>query len=339
MSMPSRALALGLGVFGVAGSASAQVTLTFADWQIPSASTTQEAAGVFMDKVRELSGGAIDFRYFPAEQLGKGGEMLRLLQTGVADIAHVSPAYITDRFPLTTVSELPGLPLDSCKLARAVYDMAQPGGQLYEAEFAPNGIRLLLAGNLGPYSILTTNRATNTLADLSGLNMRTAGGPMELTAIELGANAIRMTGSETLPSLSRGTLDGLFWPLPLVKDWSLEGPLNHMVTNLSTGSFVVTYSISDRVWNGLSPDHQAILTEAGKHATEAYCAYVNQAWDAARTMLENDYGIAGTDLPEAELAKAEATFDAVHAKWVQGLSGRSAVAHGIYDEFRSKVAE
>ena len=202
------ALALGAGL-GMAASAQAEVKLTFADWQVPAASTTQQAAKVFMDKATELSNGEITFEYFPAEQLGKGAEMLRLLQTGVADIAHVSPAYITDKFPLLTVSELPGMPLDSCALVNAVYDMAQPGGLLYESEFKPNGVRLLLAGNLGPYSILTTEKPITTVADLAGMNIRTARGPMEMTATELGANAIRMSGSETLPTLSRGTLDGL----------------------------------------------------------------------------------------------------------------------------------
>lgn len=321
-----------------AGSAGAEVKLTFADWQVPAASTTKEAGKVFMDKATELSGGEIVFEYFPAEQLGKGGEMLRLLQTGVADIAHVSPAYITDKFPLTTVSELPGMPLDSCALANAVYDMAQPGGLLYEAEFEPNGIRLLFAGNLGPYSILTTQKPIATLDDLSGLNIRTAGGPMEMTATELGANAIRMTGSETLPSLTRGTLDGLLWPIPLVEDWGLEGALRHMTPNLSTGSFVVTYSMSDNVWNGLSESQQAALTEAGKFATEQYCAFVNRTWAESRDRLETTFGIEASEFPEAELEKAQERFDAVHGKWVDGLQGKRVSSQDIYDNFRQRVS-
>lgn len=313
----------------------AKVTLTFADWQIPSASTTREGAGVFMDKVRELSNGEIDFKYYPAEQLGKGGEMLRLAQTGVADITHISPAYITDRFPLSTVSELPGLSLDICKLTSALYDMAQPGGALYEAEFKPNGVRLLFSGNLGPYSLLTTKVAVDSLEKLAGLNIRTAGGPMEMTATELGANAIRMTGSETLPSLSRGTLDGLLWPLPLVTDWSLQDALNHMTPNVSTGSFVVTYSISETAWNKLSPEHQAILAEAGKFASESYCNFVNRTWEESKTDLTTNHGITPTDLTDAEVEKANERFKIVHDKWLSGLKSRGA-SQAVYDEFMER---
>jgi TRAP-type C4-dicarboxylate transport system substrate-binding protein len=331
------AMALGAGL-GMAASAQAEVKLTFADWQVPAASTTQQAAKVFMDKATELSNGEITFEYFPAEQLGKGAEMLRLLQTGVADIAHVSPAYITDKFPLLTVSELPGMPLDSCALANAVYDMAQPGGLLYESEFKPNGVRLLLAGNLGPYSILTTEKPITTVADLAGMNIRTAGGPMEMTATELGANAIRMSGSETLPSLSRGTLDGLLWPIPLVEDWGLEGALTQMTPNLSTGSFVVTYSVSDSVWDGLTESQQAALTEAGKFATGQYCAFVNETWTSSRDKLETVHGIKVSAFSDEEIAKAQARFDVVNEKWVEGLKGRPISSQEVYDDFVKRVS-
>ncbi|PKQ10643.1 MAG: hypothetical protein CVT70_18555 [Alphaproteobacteria bacterium HGW-Alphaproteobacteria-1] len=332
------ALALGAGL-GMAASAQAEVKLTFADWQVPAASTTQQAAKVFMDKATELSNGEITFEYFPAEQLGKGAEMLRLLQTGVADIAHVSPAYITDKFPLLTVSELPGMPLDSCALANAVYDMAQPGGLLYESEFKPNGVRLLLAGNLGPYSILTTEKPITTVADLAGMNIRTAGGPMEMTATELGANAIRMSGSETLPSLSRGTLDGVLWPIPLVEDWGLEDALTQMTPNLSTGSFVVTYSISDSVWDGLTESQQAALTEAGKFATGQYCAFVNETWTSSRDKLETVHGIKVSAFSDEEIAKAQARFDVVNEQWVEGLKGRPISSQDVYDDFVKRVSQ
>jgi TRAP-type C4-dicarboxylate transport system substrate-binding protein len=331
--------AISAGLFFGASSAMADVTLTFADWQVPAAFTTQEGATVFMEKAKELSGGEIDFKYYPAEQLGKGGKMLRLIQTGVADISHVSPAYITDKFPLTTVSELPGMSLDSCALANAVYEMAQPGGKLYENEFKPNGIRLLFSGNLGPYSILTTEKPVKSVDDLAGLNMRTAGGPMEMTATALGANAIRMTGSETLPSLSRGTLDGLLWPIPLITDWGLEGSLNYMMPSPSTGSFVVTYSISERKWNSLSEKQQKALQEAGKYATQQYCEYVNNVWEKAKDDLEENYNFTSNTMPESEIEKAKAKFETVNQTWAKNLEDRGLPGKAVYKEFKERTSE
>lgn len=316
----------------------AEVTLTFADWQVPAAFTTREAAGVFMEKAKELSDGEIDFKYFPAEQLGKGGEMLRMLQTSVADVANVAPAYMTDRFPLTTVAELPGMSLDSCALANAIYEMAQPGGLLYESEFKRNGVRLLLAGNLGPYSVLTTKKAVSSLNDLAGLNIRTAGGPLEMTAKALGANPIRMTGSETLPSLSRGTLDGLLWPIPLVEDWGLEDALGHMTPNLNTGSFVVTYTMSEKKWQSLSEKQQNALLEAGKYATKNYCEYVNSVWEKGKQELESKHDIKPSMMAEADLKVAQEKFENVNKTWAESLAGRRLPAQQVYDEFKTRTS-
>ena len=60
-------------------------------------------------EVRKQTNNAIDLQYFPAEQLGKAKDMLQLATTGVADIAYVVPSYVSDKMPLMTVSELPGL--------------------------------------------------------------------------------------------------------------------------------------------------------------------------------------------------------------------------------------
>src|SRR5690554_3749832 len=83
---------------GSVATASAQdkVTLRFADWMPGSAFTTTYGAQAFMTKAEELSEGRISFQYFPAEQLGKRSEALTLLQSGVADIANVAPAYLSE---------------------------------------------------------------------------------------------------------------------------------------------------------------------------------------------------------------------------------------------------
>lgn len=85
------------------GSALAQdkVTLKFADWMSLSHYTVSHAAVPFMDKVRELSGGNIEILHFPAEQLGKAKDALSLVQSGVADIANISPSYIPDKFVIS----------------------------------------------------------------------------------------------------------------------------------------------------------------------------------------------------------------------------------------------
>ena len=44
--------------------------------------------------------------------------MLQLATTGVADITYVVPSYVSDKMPLMTVSELPGMAATSCQARR-----------------------------------------------------------------------------------------------------------------------------------------------------------------------------------------------------------------------------
>ncbi len=320
-----------IAILATSGTTQAQesVTLRFADWMPESAFTTAYGAKAFMDKAKELSGGRIDFQYFPAEQLGKGSESLTLLQNGVADIANVAPAYVSERLPLSGVVELPGAVTDSCTAAGKFYDMVQPGAVLYEAEYKKNKVRPLFTANLGPYRVLTNNQNLSSPVDFSGLKLRTAGGAMAMTADQLGSNPIRMQGSDVLPSLSRGTLDGVFWGLISVEDWSLEKALDQMIPNLSVGSFNVTYSISDRTWDKLSPELREILVKAGQYANQNHCDYVNHAETQAITDLEEKHGIQPLNLPENELVKIQGKLTEVHKKWAEPLNKRGLPADEV----------
>ena len=310
------------------------ITLKFADWQVLSAFTTKVGAKPFIEKITELSSGNIKIEYFPAEQLGKGSEMLTLLETGVADIANIAPAYISDRFPLSGVSELPGMVVDSCASSNALYELSQPGGILYENEYKNNNVRLIFAANLGPYRILTTKQKIESLQNLKGLNIRTAGGAMDITTTLLGANSIRMQGSDVLPSLTRGTLDGVLWGLPSIVDWSLEKQLHYMTPNLSMGSFVVTYCISEKSWQKLSKDQQNILIKAGKYATISHCDYVKNAEANALVDLQKKYGIQPTLLQKVDLDKANEVFVTVFKQWGDNFDSKGKPGSKVLELFR-----
>jgi TRAP-type C4-dicarboxylate transport system substrate-binding protein len=45
----------------------------------------------WMEEVKKRTNGAATFEHYPAQQLGKAADMLKLTQTGVADIGYVAP--------------------------------------------------------------------------------------------------------------------------------------------------------------------------------------------------------------------------------------------------------
>lgn len=337
MKTPLKATAIFVLTTTAFGSASASdsdvepITLKFAEWLPTTSFAVEHGTNPFMAKVDQLSGGKMKFEFYPAEQLGRGSESLTLLQTGVADIANVSPAYISEKFPLSGVVELPEIVKSSCGAANSYYELAQPGGVIYEAEFKRHNIRPLWVGNMGEYRILTNDQNISSIDDLSGMRIRTAGGPMAITATELGASPVRMQGSDVLTSLSRGTLDGVFFPVRGTVDYGLAPALDQMIPNLSVGSFGLTFSISDRVWDGLSSRQQEILTEAGKYAMKTYCDYVDTSESDVIRTLENEFGVTQVPLSESDLEKAKAKLNNVYDKWAEPLEKRGLPARLVIE--------
>ena len=75
--------------------------------------------------------GKVTFEVYPANQLGR--DYYSLLTSGLADIAMVIPFYAGDKFPATSVTELPGLSSGSCEATGKYWELAQPAGALHHA--------------------------------------------------------------------------------------------------------------------------------------------------------------------------------------------------------------
>lgn len=314
------------------------VKLKFADWMPVTHYTVVNAAHPFMEKAKELSKGAITFEYFPAEQLGKAKDALTLLQTGVADIADISPAYITDKFALSGVAELPAMFGTACQGTMAYAKLVQPAGILANNEFQPNGVHVLVSVAYAPYKVLTANRKVETVKDFSGLKLRTAGGAMDMTAGALHAVSVRLPGPDILPSLSRGTLDGTLAPLQSVKVFDLQTALKYMTTDVSLGSFITVYAISDRAWKKLPQETRDVLTAAGQYATKTHCEYVDAQEPKVIAELQKD-GVKANHMAAGQLKATEDTLAKVQAEWASALDKRGRPGSAVLAQFKQAIAK
>ena len=62
--------------------------------------------------------------------------MLKLTQTGVADIGYVAPAYASDKMPVSEVAMLPGAFEHSCQGTLAYWKLAR-SGVIAEQDYPP----------------------------------------------------------------------------------------------------------------------------------------------------------------------------------------------------------
>jgi len=290
----------------------------------------------WMDEVTKRTGGAIVFDYFPGQQLGKAADMLALTQNGVADIGYVAPAYVSDKMPTSEVAMLPGSFATSCEGTRAYWKVAREG-VVSKQDYAPNKIRLLLAVALPPYQILTLKAPVEKLNDLKGLKLRSTGGAQDLTVRTLDAVPVRMAAPDTYESLSRGTLDGVVFPLDSVVSYNIEKLLKHSTENANFSSFIVAYSIGDAAWNKLGPDVQKIMLDAGDAVVKSACAAVDKQ-DAEIKQKLRDAGIVFRPLSPAFSGQLDGLLKGVADTWAAGLDERGKRGAEALKDFRAALS-
>src|SRR4051812_21355520 len=239
----------------------------------------------WMEDVKKRTNNAVTFEHYPAQQLGKATDMLKLTQAGVADIGYVAPAYASDKMPVSEVAMLPGNFEHTCQGTLAYTKLAR-SGVIAEQDYATNNIRLLLAVSLPQYPIFTVKQPVRDVSDVTGLKLRSTGGAQDLTLRAIGAVPVRMAAPDAYESLSRGTMDGLLFPLESVVAYGADKLVKYSTDGLGFGSFVVSYSISEAAWKKLTPEIQKAMVDVANEIIPSACQEVQKAEETTKAKLE-----------------------------------------------------
>jgi len=289
----------------------------------------------WMEEVTKRTNGAVTFEHYPAQQLGKATDMLKLTQTGVADIGYVAPAYTSDKMPVSEVAMLPGAFAHSCQGTLAYWKLAR-NGVIAEQDYTANNIRLLLAVSLPQYRIFTIKNPVKDTADVTGLKLRSTGGAQDLTLRAIGAVPVRMAAPDAYESLSRGTMDGLLFPLESVVAYGADKLVKYSTDGLGFGSFIVSYSISDSAWKKLTPEVQKAMIDVAEEIIPSACQQVQKADDETKKSLEAKVRFE-TLQPEVN-AKFKDLMKGVAKTWSEGLDARGKRGSDALKEFDAAVA-
>ncbi|WP_296943740.1 TRAP transporter substrate-binding protein DctP [uncultured Massilia sp.] len=298
------------------------VTLRVAD-SLPSGHIIHQiATKPFLDAVARMSQGRIKLQHFPGEQLGKAKDLLMLTQAGVADIGYIGPSYQSDKMPLSSALELPGMIADDCQGARALWALTHDGGYLEKNEFAPNRVVPLLTMVLPPYQILlASGKKVATLKDLSGLKVRSAGGAMDFMVKSLDMVPVRMTPPEVYESLSRGTVDGAIFPYQSANSYGFANKIKTGTYKENFGTVVLTYSIGAMKWQQLPQATRAILMKAGQEVSLSACTRFKTA-ESEAFKKTTALGMKPLELGAADDQALSAIFARVATDWAASLDRR-----------------
>ena len=275
----------------------------------------------------------IEFEYYPAEQMGKAKDFLSLVQSGVIDIAYVAPGFVSDKMPLSVVSELPLDFSGSCQATMAYWNLAKPGSLLDKKEFAPNGVRLLFTIVLPPYQIITRKPFSN-LKEIEGMKIRASGSAKELVLKKLKAIPVLMPTPDVYESLSRGTIDGVLFPFNSLAPYEIHKLSKTGTIGENFGTFVANWVISEKRFQSLPPAVQQDLTAMGEQLTKAACTQVekDEAGDIEKVKAA---GVKLTPLSAADKATVATVMQDVAKDWADALDKRGKSGTEVLNAFKA----
>ena len=278
-----------------------------------------------------------EFEYYPAEQMGKAKDFLSLVQSGVVDIAYVAPGFVSDKMPLSVVSELPLDFSGSCQGTMAYWNLAKPGGLLAKKDFEPNGIRLLFTVVLPPYQVITRKPFAN-LKDIEGMKIRASGSAKELVLKKLKATPVLMPTPEVYESLSRGTIDGVLFPFNSLAPYDIHKLSKTGTIGENFGTFVANWVISEKRWATLPAGVQQELTAMGEQITKSTCTQVekDEAGDIEKVKAA---GVKLMTLSAADKATVQAVMQDVSKDWADNLDKRGRAGTEILNAFKAGLKQ
>jgi len=223
-----------------------------------------------------------------------GTEVLRVLKTGLIDLAEVLTGYVAGDFPVMEATDLPGL-VASTAQSRKIYD-AWTEQFVVKREDMMGG-RAIATFSYGTMPLFT-KFALNNLTDLRGKKIRVFSPAQARYLTALGAEPLSMPIADVYSALQRGMMDGLITGFEWVsgmKMWEIAGHVSD-INIAPLGCYIVA---SKKGWAKLPQDLQKTLLEIGPELT-------NRGWDLGQenvdegTRLAKEHGMVITVPGRAE---------------------------------------
>ena len=204
------------------------------------------------------------------------------------------------------------------------------------------GVKLLGVFTHGPGQMFTVKKQISTVADLSGMKIRSGGGISEASAKALGASPLVKPAPESYELLASGVADGTFFPSESIKSFNLDKVVKY-ATYFPGGFYSSSFGffMNEEKWNKLSKQDQDAITSV---SGEALARLAGKAWDAADKIGIDALKAASVAITEASPAfvadvrarTAPLVQDWIKAANAKGIDGAKVVAE--FQEELKKVA-
>lgn len=321
----------------LAGSAGAQ-QIAASVWGPPAYPFTESGYTEWARAVDTATNGEVKIEVFAAGALLAPIATTQGVADGLAQVGFVAAGYDPSHFPVSNALDALGYKYpDPLVLMFAFSDFMMNEKEGLD-EWRAN--RVVFGGAYEtPNYQLTCRENYETLADLQGKRVRTAGGGWSRFTDSIGMVPVNLPGTDLYPAMERGAVDCANSEASTLKSFKLAEVAKRVILiNMSPNYTGATWAYNPDFWKGLSPEHRRVLFNESARAMVRmdlnFTRQVGEALDEARA--------AGVTI-----AEADPTLRAAYDKWVSdGVGGALELArtnHGIaepqelFDRFEAYI--
>ena len=280
MSLLKRALICALMMAGLSQGAASE-DLRFAHFVAPTHTLTE---AIVRPLTEGISGAGLSLQVYPAGELGANpaDQYLRVLQ-GVADIVWSLPGYTSSQFPLSMLTELPGVQSSNQTGADLLWNAWEAG---HLAKEYP-AVTPLAFWTAEPAVLILRGRAVTRPEEMNGLKIRVSSAVAAGMVSALDAAPVQMPAGDVYNALQTGLIDGTIVGASAIRDFRYDEVLSHVVTGLPLGNQAFYVVANSARLNALpEPERAALLAASGRelsrHAERLWNEKAAAALDALR---------------------------------------------------------
>ncbi len=266
---------------GVAGAK----TLKIGHILAPGSNQNQALEKVFKPYVEDKSGGELEIKVFPNEQLGHAPDQVEGVKLGTQDMFLGSQTWFAAHVEEIGVATIPFIFDDRDHLHRWVDQVL--GKELQEQLIQSANQRFINLENKwhrGPFRVICSKKPVYTPEDVKGLKLRLWPAKMiQKSWAGLGAEIHTIDFAEAYLALKQGVVEAITSPFDLVFPQKFS-EVAFYITELKQFPQLELITINQNVWNDLSPQHQQILLDAAAAAGDWYN---EQAQTRVEDIIEN----------------------------------------------------
>ena len=285
-------------------------------------STWADGGRKFGELMEKATGGKVKVNIYAADQLTNGNqsEGIQALMNGDPVQISMHSNLIYSAFdPRFNVVSLPFI-YDSVEDADAKFD-GEAGEKMKEI-LSEYGLHCMGIAENGFRELTNSVREVKSVDDMKNLKVRVAGSNLLMECYKRwGADATNLNWSETYTALQQNTVEGEENPLPAIDAASVQEvqPYCSMWDAIYDCLF---FCINQEIYDGLTPEQQAVVDEAGQKAVE-YERYINRSGDEEiMNRWKDKNGVTFTAKEDMDIESFKEAVDGVDEWFIEELKSQ-----------------